>query len=41
MTKMNRNIKLSDELYDWLLEHARVRETFDQELKRLLRWDEK
>ena len=41
MTKMNRNIKLSDELYDWLLENARVRETFDKELKRLLRWTEK
>ena len=36
-----KSIKLSEELYDWLLENIRGRETFDGELKRLLRWDEK
>ena len=36
---MRKSIKVTEELYDWLLDHARNKETFDQELKRLLEWD--
>ena len=41
MTKMNRNIKLSEYVYQRLSQERKGGESFDEALKRLLRWDEK
>jgi len=38
MTKM---IRLSDKFYQWLSQERKGGESFDEALKRLLRWDEK